>query len=68
MKILQFCPPHLSDVTTLPWEIQRSHFSAVFFIYVRLEYNVVSKLRSKISTKCVARSLCDIPKLFVDAA
>ena len=25
MKILQVCPPHLSDVATLPWEIQKSH-------------------------------------------
>jgi len=23
MKILQICPPHLSDVATLPWEIQK---------------------------------------------
>jgi len=26
MKISQICPPHLSDVATLPWEIQKSHF------------------------------------------
>ena len=25
MKILQICPPHLSDVATLPWEIQKKH-------------------------------------------
>jgi len=25
MKILQTCPPHLSDVATIPWEIQKSH-------------------------------------------
>ena len=24
MKILQICPPHLSDVATLPWEIQKT--------------------------------------------
>ena len=23
MKILEICPPHLSDVATLPWEIQK---------------------------------------------
>jgi len=28
IKILQICPPHLSDVATLPWEIQKS-FSTV---------------------------------------
>jgi len=26
MKVLQICPPHLSDVATLPWEIQKSLF------------------------------------------
>ena len=25
-KMLQICPSHLSDVATLPWEIQKSHF------------------------------------------
>jgi len=23
MNTLQICPPHLSDVATLPWEIQK---------------------------------------------
>ena len=27
MNILQICPRHLSDVSTLPWEIQKSFFS-----------------------------------------
>jgi len=31
MKILHVCPPHLSDVATSPWEIQKS-FSTVLFI------------------------------------
>ena len=26
IKILQICLPHLSDVATLPWEIQKSNF------------------------------------------
>ena len=30
MKILQACPPHLSDVATLPWEIQKSHFQQYY--------------------------------------
>ena len=33
MNILQICPTHLSDVATLPWEIQKSHFSTLLFIY-----------------------------------
>jgi len=31
--MLQICPPHLSDVATLPWEIQKKSFSAVLFIH-----------------------------------
>ena len=33
MKISQICPPHLSDVATLPWEIQKKSFSAVLFVH-----------------------------------
>jgi len=36
MQILQICPPHLSDVVTVPWEIQNSHFSTLLFIYLIL--------------------------------
>ena len=32
IKILQICPPHVSDVATLPWEIQKKSFPAVSFI------------------------------------
>ena len=30
MNILQICPPRLSDVATIPWEIQRSHFQLYY--------------------------------------
>ena len=30
---LYICPPHLYTVATLPWEIQKSHFSTVLFIH-----------------------------------
>jgi len=33
MKISHICPPHLSDVATLPWEIQKNSFSTVLFIH-----------------------------------
>jgi len=36
MNTLQMSPPHLSDVATLPWEIQKKLFSILFFIYFRL--------------------------------
>jgi len=29
IKILQTCPPHLSDVATLPWEIQKVIFYSI---------------------------------------
>jgi len=31
MKILQDCPPHLSDVAPLPWEVQKKSFSTDVF-------------------------------------
>ena len=33
MNILQICPSHLSDVATLPWEIQKNHFSTFVFTH-----------------------------------
>jgi len=42
MKILHICPPHLSDVATLPWEIQKSHFQQ-YYSYVLLIVYVTSK-------------------------
>ena len=36
MNTLQICPPHLSDVAILPWEIQKSHLSTLSFIYFKL--------------------------------
>ena len=30
---LYTCPPHLYTVATLPWEIQKSHFSTVLSIH-----------------------------------
>jgi len=29
MKILQICPPHLSHVATLPWEVKKVTFDRV---------------------------------------
>ena len=36
MNTLQICPPYLPNVATLPWKIQKSHFLALVFIYLRL--------------------------------
>jgi len=33
-KILLTCPPHLSDVATLPWEIQKVIFTVLFLLLI----------------------------------
>jgi len=38
MKILHTPPPHLLDVATLHWEIQKKSFSAVLFIHTSDDY------------------------------
>jgi len=43
MKILHICPPHLQDVATLPWEIQKSHFQQYYSHTVLLSIYVVSE-------------------------
>ena len=50
MNTLQICPPHLSDVVTLPWEIPKSHFATLLFIYFRL-FTLAQK---KTSSNCSA--------------
>ena len=44
MKILEVCPPHLSDVATLPWEVRKKSFSTVLFIHTS---DYLSYLRRK---------------------
>jgi len=41
-EILQVSPPHLSDVATLPWEIQKSHFQH-YYSYILLIIYVISE-------------------------
>jgi len=33
MDTLQICPPHLSDVATLRWEIQKVIFNIIIHIF-----------------------------------
>jgi len=42
MKILQSCPPHLSYVASLPWEIKKSHFQQ-YYSYILLIIYVISE-------------------------
>jgi len=60
MKILHICPPHQLDVPTLPWESQKSHFSAILFIYLRL-FTLPQK---KINSNCCAAALAVYLLLF----
>jgi len=53
MNNLQICPPYLSDVATLLWEIQKSHFSTLLFIYFRL-FPLAQK---KTSSNCCSAAL-----------
>ena len=54
MNTLHTCPPQLSDVATLPWEIQKSHFSTLLFIYFRLFTLPQKKTNSNCCTTAVA--------------
>ena len=42
MKILRDCLLHMSDVATLPWEIQKSHFHQ-YYSYILLIIKVISE-------------------------
>jgi len=39
---LTFCPPRLSDVAIVPWEIQKSHFQQ-YYSYILLIVYVISQ-------------------------
>ena len=54
MNILQIFPPHLSDVATLPCEIQKSHVSTLLFIYFRLFTLALKKTNSNCCTAALA--------------
>jgi len=60
MNTLQICPPHLSDVATLPSEIKKSHFSTLLFIYFRL-FTLAQK---KMSSSCCSAALAVYLLLF----
>ena len=47
------CPPQLSDVATLHWEIQKRHLSTLLFIYFRL-FTLAQK---KTSSNCCSAAL-----------
>jgi len=70
MKILQICSPHLSDVASLPWEIQKSHFQQCYsyvllIIYVISEENKLQSIHLPTPPENVTTLPCElIAKLF----
>jgi len=60
MNILQICLPHVLDVATLPWELQKSHFLTLLFIYFRL-FMLAQK---KTSSNCCPAALAVYLLLF----
>jgi len=46
-EILRVCPPHLSDVATLPWEIQKSYFQQYYSYILLIIYVMLSQKKKK---------------------
>ena len=68
MKILQLCPPHLSDVATLPWKILKCHFlnSIIhtyfwLFCYLRRKQTVI---HLPTPTENVTTLTCELQNVF----
>ena len=63
MKILQVCPPHPSDLPTLPWEIQKKSFSTVLFIHTS---DYLCYLRRKPTVILLPTTLsCELQNIFI---
>ena len=60
MKIVQIRPPHLPDVATLPWEIQKNHILTLLFTYFRL----FTLPHMKTSSNCCSSALAVYLLLF----
>ena len=67
-EILQVSPPHLSDVATVPWEIQKSHFQH-YYSYILLITYVISQKQSVIHLLTPAENditlTCELQILFI---
>jgi len=55
--MLQICPPHLSDVATLPWEIQKSHFQQ-YYSYIKILIIYVISEENKLQSTCSPHLKC----------
>jgi len=63
MKILQICPPHLSDVDTLPCGIQKKSFSIVLFIHA--SDNLLSQKKTNSNLLANPTWKCHYTKLWI---
>ena len=57
MNTLQICPPHLSDVATLPWEILKK---VIFQHYYSYTSDYIRQLRRKQTATVVLRTQLEI--------
>ena len=55
---LYVCPPYLYTVTTLPWEIQNSHFSTVLFIQTSYYYVISEETNCNCCTAAYMFTYC----------
>jgi len=65
MKILQICPPHLSDVASLPWEIQKTVlfiYTSDYVRYLRRKQTVIHLLTPH---KNVTTLTCELQSFFI---
>jgi len=61
MNTLQICPPHLSDVATLPWEIQKVTFQHYYSCTSHYFYHIIQK---KTNSNCCTAALAVYLLLF----
>jgi len=54
MNTLQICPPHLSDVSTLPWEIQKKSFFNITIHILKIIYIISEETNSNCCTAALA--------------
>jgi len=69
MQILQICPPHLSDVATVPREIPKSHFQQYYsynssdnLCYLRRKQTVIHLPTPPDNVTAVT---CDVQNFFI---
>ena len=53
MNTLQICPPHMSYVATLPWEIQKVIFNIIIHIF-EIIYVILEETNSNCCTAALA--------------